>query len=159
PHAGIYIQNAGDGIVKHWEQRIEDERDDGGMRADTAEDGNGNQKSEQSQARNGLYDIDHAECHIAPSGSPAEDDAERNRHNRSEEHGNPDQEEVLRGQRDKFMQETVRHHTSSGCRQLRNAHASGVDACKNSRGGPTNSIEPLSRTAIRVPRKSASRTS
>ena len=74
---GIDAGEADVGVAKDREQRVEDERDDGGARADAADERNGNEEAEEREAGNRLKNAGDAERDGAQRWALHDEHAER----------------------------------------------------------------------------------
>src|SRR6267378_4106053 len=92
---GIDAGQADVGVAQNGEQRIEDERDNGGALADAADEWDGNQKAEEGEAGDGLENAGDAQRDGAQGGPLHNEHAERDADEDGDGHGDEDEREVI----------------------------------------------------------------
>src|SRR5258707_2558139 len=92
---GIDSGEADIGVAQDGKKRVKHQSDDGGAAADSANEGNGNQETEESEARNRLQDAGNAEGKPAQSRTVHHEHAERDANENGKGHGDYDEREML----------------------------------------------------------------
>src|ERR1700682_360169 len=99
---GIDARQADVSVAQDGEQRVEDERDNGGALADAAYERDGNQKAEEGEAGDGLEDAGDAQRDGAQSGPLHNEHAERDADENGTDHGDEDEREVIESGAENF---------------------------------------------------------
>src|SRR5207249_5379548 len=136
------------------QQRVEDERHDGGARADAADVGDRDQEPEQRQTGNRLQQVGDAEDPPAGDATAKREDAERYTSRDGRQGRNHDETRVLERQAQRLRpvvpQEREEAHQFSDVPSVRaKARASGSLDPRRSRGEPRNTRPPAASSAIR----------
>ena len=90
------------GVAENRKQRIQDQRNNGGACSNAAQEGNRNQKTEQSKAGNGLENIGQAKRESAQSRMSDDENPQRNGDGNGDGHGKADEYEMLANRRQDF---------------------------------------------------------
>src|SRR5258708_5507462 len=99
---GIDAGKANVGVAQDGEQRIEDERDNGGALANAADEWDGNQEAEEGEAGDGLEHAGDAQRDGAQGGPLHNEHAERDSDENGNDHGDEDEREVIEGGSEDF---------------------------------------------------------
>src|SRR5229473_970975 len=99
---GIDAGKADVGVAQDGEQRIEDERDNGGALANAADEWDGNQEAEEGEAGDGLEHAGDAQSDGAQGGPLHNEHAERDSDENGNDHGDEDEREVIEGGSEDF---------------------------------------------------------
>src|SRR2546426_832383 len=140
------------------QERVGDEREEGGPRAEAADERQRDEESEQGEARHRLEHVRKARHGPPPRRSPREQDAQRHSDHDRRTGRDRDQIQVLAYESQDFLRVPGVEFPEPHAAAIK-ALTSGWSLLRNSSGVPRNASRPCSMSPMRLPSSRPSRTS
>src|SRR5947199_4820623 len=157
-HCRVHTGDPLVGVANDGQERVEDERDDGGPRADAADERQRDEESEQREARHRLEHVRHAQNGAPPRRPPREQDAQRHADHDRRTGRDRDQIQMLAYESQDFLRVPGVEFPEPHAAAMKARH-SGLSDLRNSSGVPRNASRPCSMSPMRLPSSRPSRTS